>query len=286
MSRPTATVLTGSGRYADPWHPFPETTEAVVWLLDEAGYDVSVREDVDDALTAVDLPELLVVNVGLPRDGCPSPSAAASEGLTRYLRNRRPILGMHVSSTSFTDSPEWETGLGGRWVRGVSMHPEQSVAVIRVKQHPVTREIHDFTVFDERYSYLRVAPDVSVLATHEHEGLQHPVVWLREPNSTYGRAAYDALGHDARSFASTEHIALVRRLIEWLGENNDRSAMRRGSDADRPSPSRSGSEYSASTNNVSYRDDTRLGSNEADPSRTFAVRQLPRSANRDVSGLK
>lgn len=221
MLRPTATILSGSGRYADPWHPFPETTAALVGALVTAGYDVLVREDVDAALNDMEsvethLPDLLVVNVGLPRDGGPSPAAEASGGLTRYLRSGRPLLGMHVSATSFTESPEWERALGGRWVRGISMHPEQSEALIRVNEHPLTAGIDDFTIFDELYSFLRVRTSVQVLAAHWRDADQHPLIWVRESDKAYGRAAYDALGHDARSFTSTEHLAMLGRLIDWL----------------------------------------------------------------------
>ncbi|MWV58907.1 ThuA domain-containing protein [Rathayibacter sp. VKM Ac-2754] len=211
--RRSALLLSGVGRYADPWHPFAETSRALAGIVEEAGYDVEIAPDVDDALAALEhLPDLLVVNVGQPRDGEPSPAA----GLTRYLRSGRPLLALHSSATSFTESDEWERTLGGRWVEGVSMHPEQGDTVVTVEEYPLVADLADFSLNDERYSFLRVAADVQVLVTHEHDGVRHPLVWLREAADGRGRAAYDALGHDARSFDSPEHREILRRLISWV----------------------------------------------------------------------
>ncbi|ROP49102.1 MULTISPECIES: ThuA domain-containing protein [unclassified Rathayibacter] len=219
MADPRCALLTGTGRYSDPWHPFAATTPAVEDALRDGGYRVDVADDVDAALAALatgPLPDLLAINVGLPRDGADVPARDAAVGLRRYLGSRRPLLAVHVSSTSFTGLDEWESALGGRWLRGVSMHPDQSLASVRVRPHALTEGIDDFTVDDERYSYLRVSPDVQVLAAHEHGGIEHPLVWVREADAQFGRAAYDALGHDAQSYASPEHRRLLRRLVRWL----------------------------------------------------------------------
>jgi hypothetical protein len=225
-------------------------------LLQEAGFGVETADDVDAALaglaapdgaelggraqsgtalggtalggtalggTALDgpsgasAPDLLVVNVGLPRDDLPSPGTPdASAGLRRWLADGRPLLVSHVSSTSFLDSPEWAEALGGRWIRGTSMHPEYGPAAIHVHPGtgPLVEGITDFELLDERYSYLQTAPAITVHATHTHEGLEHPVMWSLDRRP--GRTFYDALGHDAASFQSPEHRQLLLRAIAWL----------------------------------------------------------------------
>lgn len=231
LKGPRALLLSGTGRYADPWHPFAETSEALAGLLREAGFGVETADDVDAALaglaapdgTALDgpsgasAPDLLVVNVGLPRDDLPSPGTPdASAGLRRWLADGRPLLVSHVSSTSFLDSPEWAEALGGRWIRGTSMHPEYGPAAIHVHPEtgPLVEGITDFELLDERYSYLQTAPAITVHATHTHEGLEHPVMWSLDRRP--GRTFYDALGHDAASFQSPEHRQLLLRAIAWL----------------------------------------------------------------------
>jgi type 1 glutamine amidotransferase len=234
-----ALLLSGVGRYADPWHPFAETSAALAALLREAGFDVEIPDDVDAALEGLnaavpkqpgsdqpdsDRPDLLVVNVGLPRDGNPSPGTpGAARGLRRWLDDGGPLLACHVSSTTFLDFPKWEEAVGGRWIRGTSMHPDYGLAEIQVDRDSarLATGIPDFTVMDERYSWLRTVPGISVHATHQHDGARHPLVWslTRGPGSPAGmeaRSFYDGLGHDAASFESDEHRELLRRAIAWL----------------------------------------------------------------------
>lgn len=225
----TALLLTGTGRYADPWHPFAETSGALAGLLGAAGFEVVIPDHVDAALAALamaeeaDLPALLVVNVGLPRDGAPSPgTSAAAAGLSRWLVSDRPLLVSHSSSTSFLDLPAWEEGLGGRWIRGTSMHPDYGPASIDVLPHTgaVVAGIPDFELLDERYSFLRTSPHITIHATHSYDGVEHPVLWSLERPSTgtgrSGRTFYDALGHDAASYQSREHREILSRAIAWL----------------------------------------------------------------------
>ncbi|WP_367948730.1 ThuA domain-containing protein [Rathayibacter sp. VKM Ac-2857] len=215
----SALVLSGAGRYADPWHPFAETTECIGGILRESGFTVTVAPDVDDALERFeDAPDLVVVNIGLPRDGSPSPAATARAGFRRLLTSGAPVLAVHASSTSLVDAPEWELALGGRWERGVSFHPDQGESRVRLLGHPLTTGMGDFVLHDERYARLRTAEDIEVVAVHEHDGLAHPLIWLRAASEDRGRAAYDALGHDVRSFESPEHREILRRLIAWLAD--------------------------------------------------------------------
>lgn len=218
----TALLLSGTGRYADPWHPFAETSAAVAGLLEDHRLTVQTTDDVDTALAGLQdpnaWPDLLVVNIGLPQDGVSSPgSPEAHAGLEAWVAGGRPLLALHSSSTSFVDSTSWEPALGGRWVQGVSMHPEYSPARILL-EGSFSAGVPNFTVNDERYSWLRTSPDVVVHARHEHEGHLHPLIWSLERTVESGtaRSFYDALGHDAASYSSPEHRELLVRAVDWL----------------------------------------------------------------------
>src|SRR5262249_13620046 len=115
-------------------------------------------------------------------------------------------------------------------------HPDYGLARVRVypDRHPIVAGLADFELQDERYSYLRMAPDVVPLATHRHDGIEHPLLWARTwtaPGADAGagaapaqsaglaqpaRVVYDALGHDVRSYDSPEHAEILRRSIRWL----------------------------------------------------------------------
>ncbi|WP_308465934.1 ThuA domain-containing protein [Rathayibacter soli] len=215
-----ATILSGAGRYADPWHPFSETSECISAILRDAGFAVEISERVDERMRALATaetrtPDLLVVNVGNPSDPDPA-DAATRAGLLAYLNAGGTVLAMHVSATSFPAIPEWESIVGGIWVRGTTMHPDAGLARIHVypDRHAIVAPLNDFELIDERYSYLRVDPGVVPLATHEHGGLKHPLFWAWHYGSA--RVVYDALGHDAASFESATHRQLVRRAALWL----------------------------------------------------------------------
>ncbi|MBF4604372.1 ThuA domain-containing protein [Curtobacterium sp. VKM Ac-2884] len=216
----SAVLLGGSGRWTDPWHPFPETNAAVTALAASAGVALEQPEDVDTALAAFAtgrLPSLVVVDVGLPRDDRPVPLTEARAGFHRLLASDVPLLVLHVAATSFADDPLWERALGGVWERGTTMHPPFGPAAVRVVDdaHPITAGLPDFTLEDERYTHLRVSPSVRVLLDHEHEGERHPLAWVHERPGC-GTTVYDALGHSAASFASPEHRAFLTRAVTFL----------------------------------------------------------------------
>lgn len=223
--RPHALILSGAGRYADPWHPFAETSALIGEILGAAGFDTEISEQTDARLAALadhrhsetgGGVDLLVVNLGRPAGPEPTADAAARAGLLAYVAGGGPVLSMHVSATSLPGVPEWEEIMGGTWLRGTTMHPPLADAHVRVwpERHPIVAGLHDFELEDELYSFLRVSATVTVLAAHELDGVEHPLIWVRQSGAS--RTVYDALGHDARSFASSEHRALLARAARWL----------------------------------------------------------------------
>jgi type 1 glutamine amidotransferase len=178
---------------------------------------VTVSEAVEDALAEPGEPDLIVINIGNPREArCQSRIDAAEQGLDRHLQRGGALLGVHVSATSMTTMSRWSHMLGGHWVKDRTMHPKQGLftVVVRSGAHPIVADLADFTVFDERYSYLHTNPDITVIGEHLTDGQLHPIVWAREPGPA--RVAYDGLGHDTRSYESAGHVDLLRRTVEWL----------------------------------------------------------------------
>jgi hypothetical protein len=204
-------LISGSGPYADRWHPFPATSGRIAGIIDDLGYTVKIIEDVEACLTDPEACRLLVINIGNPSSARPPGLVdAARAGLEKHLSAGRAILGVHSSATSLTTMPEWPVILGGRWVRGRSMHPPKGVTSISITtaDHPITSGLTDFVIFDERYSYLETQPDITVLCEHSHDA-------LRLPLDRY-RVVYDGLGHDTASYDSTGHVRLLRRIARWL----------------------------------------------------------------------
>jgi type 1 glutamine amidotransferase len=219
----TAVILSGTGRYTDPWHSFAETSRCLADLLEQCGVTVSIAEDVDAAMTGLAGVDLLVVNAGdSSRSGVPAPDlTAARAGFTAALARGIAVLGTHTAAASLGDYPEWESVLGGRWLPEVSMHPPIGPARVRVHpdRHAIVAQLsdfetYDFETYDERYSHLRVAADVVPLATHTLDGVEHPLLWARTAGAS--RVVYSALGHDARAYETPQVRDLLSGAIRWL----------------------------------------------------------------------
>lgn len=221
-----AVILSGSGRYADPWHRFDETSAALAGLIAGAGYHVEVSDDLLGGLAALDDVDLLVVNAGNPDapspdgvtdPGEPSPDAiaTAAAGFDSALERGIGILAVHAAASTLPELPAFGRALGARWITGLSWHPPIGDALVHVVgSHPVADDIGDFTVVDERYSGLHLDDVIEPIAEHEEGGMRHPLIWARELG--HSRLVYDALGHDARSYDSPEHRELLVRALDWL----------------------------------------------------------------------
>lgn len=214
---PDALVVSGAGPYADAWHDFPVTSARLAAIVEDAGCRVTVTEDVEAALADPSDARLLVVNIGNPLEPRPREWVdAAAAGLRRHLDAGGGLLAVHASATSFTGMREWPDLLGGRWVRGHTRHPPLDEYVVSRTDatHPVTDGLGDFTVVDERYSYLENRSDVTILYDHLFEDVRHPLVWARAAGP--GRVVYDALGHGSTSYDAPGHRDLIGRAVGWL----------------------------------------------------------------------
>ncbi|MFD4960024.1 ThuA domain-containing protein [Microbacterium sp. NPDC058389] len=214
--RPRVVIATGTGRYADPWHPYPATSARIAGILRADGWDAVVDDEVDHALAHLDGADLLVVNAGDPwRDGGePRPDFAAEAGLAAAIERGIGLIGIHAALSSLRDHPAWREAIGGEWVPGTSWHPPIGDTRVRITDgdHAVTDGMPHLDVFDERYSDLVVDAGARVLAVHDVEGAVHPAVWVRERPT---RAVVSSLGHDERAYDSPELAGLLQRAARW-----------------------------------------------------------------------
>lgn len=201
-------LFSGGADYADPWHPFAETSAIVAEVLREEG-DVAVIGTLDDLAARIDAADLLVINAG--GGTAPHPlDARLAEILAGY---GGPLLALHAAATLLPEHAAWEARLGGRWVRDVTFHPERGP----LRARPVSASVADLSprTVDEAYTALRVSPAADVMLVHDNpDGVAHPLAWTHENGGC--RAAYSALGHDAEAYASPLAPELIRRLTRWL----------------------------------------------------------------------
>ena len=213
---PRGLILSGAGEYADAWHPFPETSRRLAELLAGAGCQTEITEDLPGRLQDLAGVDLLVVNAAAGPSG--SSRAGAEHGLAEFLAGGGGILAVHVGVCSLLDLPGWPEVSGAAWIAGRTMHPPLGPCRIDVRPigHPLVASLGSFDVVDERYAHLDLRGGSTVLATHTHEGLDHPLVWARAVG--WGRLVADALGHGPESYDSPGHRALIAAAVDWLTE--------------------------------------------------------------------
>ena len=207
-------ILSGGGAYADPWHPFAATSERIADVLAALGHHVEISELVADRFADLRGWDMIVVNAASGPQA--ADTSAAQAGLTAALDRGLGVLAFHVGACTLLRLPEWESLTGAAWISGRSMHPKVGPGRIITYpgRHPICAPVADFDITDERYAYLRTAPDIVPLAVHEHIGELHPLLWARVRGKS--RIVTDLLGHDERSYDSPEHRQLISRAARWL----------------------------------------------------------------------
>jgi len=214
----TALILSGSGRYADPWHPYPETSALLKGLARDSGWDVSICEDIDTRLAdGLDGIDLLIVNAGDPRGRVAEDHALIKKGresLMAGFDRGISLLGIHAAASSLGDYPQFRKALAGAWVPDHSWHPPFGELHVRPCDDPIVEGLPDFTVLDERYTDLVTDDDIEPLADTWDDQGEYVLAWSHQYGKS--RVIYDALGHDSRSYDSVGHKDFLRRVLCWL----------------------------------------------------------------------
>lgn len=220
---PRALILTGAGRYADPWHDFAETSARIAAVLTEMGIAATIVATSSEALEREPIgaaaPDVVVVNAGGGHPAIADDRADGATGLptlTALLDPRVPLLAIHAAANTFADILAYRARMGGHWDPAASFHPERGPGVLRAaSNHPALGGLRRVIIDDdERYAGLVIDADVTPLLEHDAEGAVHIAAWARQDSR--GRVVYDGLGHHGASYDAPDRAALLRREVEWL----------------------------------------------------------------------
>jgi len=141
-------------------------------------------------------------------------------GLLNYVRDGGGYIGLHCAAdlTLTTDGhlpvplPELRNMIGGHFVS----HPEKSHIDAKVvnSYHPVTKDIDDFSVWDEPYK-LNYDQDVDVLIRMDHDkNPDMPVAWKKAYGD--GSVFYCSLGHESSVYEKREVRKLLNNALDWV----------------------------------------------------------------------
>jgi type 1 glutamine amidotransferase len=188
-------------------------------LLEEAGYEVLTRNDLDVLL---DRDELRSLDLLVP---CWTQGTLGEEqgrNLLDAVAGGVGIGGWHGGmGDAFRTHVDYQFMVGGQWVA----HPGNIIdyTVNIASDDPIVAGLSDFPMRSEQY-FMHVDPSNEVLATTTFSG-EHgtpwiadtvmPVVWKRRWGA--GRVFYCSLGHHASDFDVPEAREIVRRGLLWAG---------------------------------------------------------------------
>ncbi len=148
-----------------------------------------------------------------------------AEAAMDMLQQGKGIVALHHCIASYNDRPEYEEIIGGKYFlketrEGGEVIPQstydhdQTVKVeVCDSDHPITKGIEDFTIYDETYKGFRVSDDVHPLLKTDHPKSSETIAWCHKYWNS--RVAYIQLGHDHHAYENPNYRKLVHQAIEW-----------------------------------------------------------------------
>lgn len=211
MTDRPALIITGVGAHADPWHGLAATSAALASVLEERMPTLLI--DTDEVVGGAALTDAALIVVNISGDLATDAVAASAvlDPLLGAVASGIPLLAVHSSSLAFRDDPRWAELLGGRWVPGVTMHPQIGWSLVQP-----TAPLSPFRVYDERYSHLEVGVGSALRAIHTDDGITHALAWSRRGDDGHGGVAYSALGHGVEAYRAAGTRALIHALVDEL----------------------------------------------------------------------
>lgn len=210
------------------YHPFEEAAATLADLLGKLNVDSVITSDVDEAveeLATADMFTLYALRWRMLNHDKYIPFRAEwayelpeshADRIQEFVETGGAMLGLHTASICFDTWYEFSQLLGGVWRWEQTFHPPLgSVEVDPVGDHPATHDIAAFTLTDEIYHKLEIAPSSQVLLRGRVPGGDwQPISWAHEVGD--GRVIYSALGHDGASLQTPAHSRFIGQAVRWL----------------------------------------------------------------------
>ncbi|MFN8239261.1 MAG: ThuA domain-containing protein [Bacteroidales bacterium] len=145
--------------------------------------------------------------------------------MSECIKSGKPLVALHHSICAFDNWEEYWRIIGGKYFHKVTvldgkeyqpcsyihdLHFKVNVA----RQHPVTKGVGDFDIFDETYKGYWISPDVEVLLTTNEKSSNNIIGWTHR----YGKAKVVVFqsGHATPTFKQDEYRKLLKQAVFWV----------------------------------------------------------------------
>lgn len=129
------------------------------------------------------------------------------------------LVTMHAGSSVHYPWAEFQALVGKTWARGTTWHGKKhEFAVSFPVEHPITRGVEPFAIFDELWRDMVPTGPFETLAVADTSGDKRPgpqAPMLMTTTHGEGRGVNLVLGHDTRSIANEGFQTLLLRSLEW-----------------------------------------------------------------------
>ena len=214
-------ILSGSNN-----HDWRQTTPLLESIYKGSGcFEVEITNQ-PDTLVYKDLKEFdaIVSNWNSWPDNDLRWPEETENGLLKYLEEGGGLVFFHSSTSAFYTWPEFKKISTGAWVED-TWHGKRSPVKVRIEnqEHPVTKGLSDFYIFDElwlnaeqndRFQVLGSAIDQEAL----NRGYENqPAIFVSDYGK--GRIFHNLLGHDTRAMRNMGFQTLILRGTEWAAKS-------------------------------------------------------------------
>ncbi len=144
-------------------------------------------------------------------------------GIEKLVSEGIGLVFLHHSIVSYQDWDFYFHLLGGRYLeqgenKSNYKHDVHFNAEVLDGNHPVTKGLVDFQVYDEIYGNIMVGRDVHSLLETDHPLSMNPLAWSRIQDSS--KIIYIQPGHGPEIFSLPSYRQLLHQSIDWVGKKD------------------------------------------------------------------
>ena len=140
------------------------------------------------------------------------------------------VVALHHTLCGHRTWPEWRNIVGGAWLhkpeeidgqkRGPSGTGGDMLKIqVADKDHPITRDLEDFSFQEETYRNYYVSPKVRVLLKTDSTKNEPQIAWVHQYGKS--RVFYLCPGHGPTQYNHPTYREVVARAIRWAAGRLD-----------------------------------------------------------------